>query len=424
MTTAARRLLAPGEAAPVLRAALAAFLLWTGYGILRPLRDEVASALHGETDLLWTGTFFAAVLAVPLYGRLAARATPRGTVALVYRLIAVLLLVFWGLFRTFPDGDPGRAWTDRAFYLFTSIYNLFAIGLLWSLATEAFRSEQGQRVFGLVAAGVSLGGIAGSAITAFLVRSLGAAPLLLLSAATLELALRLARTLLPAQRAARPPLPTRDPWWRGLRELFADRYLRAVSAYLLLFLVGSGVLYLTKTGMVGEAYADRDQRRAFLSRVDLSVNGAALLLQIFATGRLMPRAGVGRTLAFVPAVTLAGFALLAAAPSLALVVSVEIVRRVAEFAMSKPAREVLFTVAGRRARFQSKPLLDTVVYRGGDVLVAHGYHALAAAGAGPAGMALAVLPFAACGLLLAVRLGGMHARIAAKQDASASSGSA
>lgn len=408
-------MLAPGEGRPVLRAALAGFLLWCGPAMLRPLRDEVAATRHGETDLLWTGTFFAALLAVPLYGLLAARGSPRRTVTGTYRCLALVLIVFWALIRSLDPDGIGRVWTDRSFYVFVSVYNLFAISLMWSLAAETFRSEQGQRVFGLVAAGISLGAVAGSAITAFLVEHVGTAPLVLAAAALLECALRIARGMVPERRALADTgtAEPRDPWWRGLGALFTDRYLRTVTCYLLLFLVGSGFLYLLKSRLVGEAFEVRAERGAFLARVDLITNSATLLLQVFVTGKIIPRFGVGRTLAVVPLVTLAGFGALAAAPGLITVAAIEITRRVSEFAMSKPAREVLFTVAGRRARFQSKPLMDTLVYRGGDLLVAQGYHGLGAAGLGPTGLALVVLPFAAAGLGLAVALGRLHG---ARQD--------
>ncbi|MDA1260761.1 MAG: hypothetical protein O3A20_09090 [Planctomycetota bacterium] len=176
-----------------------------------------------------------------------------------------------------------------------------------------------------------------------------------------------------------------------------------------MFLVGSGFLYMLKAGLVRAEYPDRAARGAFLARVDLITNSATLLLQVFVTGRFLPRFGVGLTLGIVPLVTIAGFGALAAAPALMMVAGIEVTRRVSEFAMSKPAREVLFTVAGSRARFQSKPLMDTLVYRGGDVVVAHGYEGLAAAGVGTSGLALAVLPFAAAGLGLALVLGRMHA---------------
>lgn len=393
----------------MLRAAAAGFLLWCGYGMLRPLRDEIAATRHEATDELWTATFFVMLLAVPLYGRLAAGGRPRRTVSWTYRFLALVLAAFWALFRSLdPAGDAHR-WTEYSFYVFVSVYNLFAISLLWSLASEAFRNDQGQRLFGLVAAGVSLGAASGNAVTAWLIQGIGRAPLVLAAAVTLEAGLACARGLLPRERGERGAPEHRDPWWRGVRELATDRYLRAATIYLLLFLVGSGFLYFLKTGLVRDAIPERDARGAFLARLDLITNSATLLLQVFATGRLLPRIGVGATLAVVPAVTLLGFGALAAAPALLTVAGFEVIRRISEFSMSKPAREVLFTVAGRRARFQSKPLMDTVIYRGGDVLVAEGYQALAAAGAGTGGLALAVLPFAAAGLGMAAVLGRMHA---------------
>ena len=177
--------------------------------------------------------------------------------------------------------------------------------------------------------------------------------------------------------------------------------------------MGSGFIYILKNELVADAFADRDARRAFFARVDLITNSATLILQLLVTGRWLPRFGVAITLAMVPLVTLAGFGLLAAVPILLVIVGFEIARRVSEFAMSKPAREVLFTVSGRSGRFQSKPVLDTLVYRGADVGVAKGCEALQEAGMALRGLALVVLPFAAAGVFLSWLLGRMYERRAA-----------
>ncbi len=402
-----------GEGVPVLRAALTGFLLWCGYGILRPVRDGVAAAGHTEVSSLWTGTFFAALLALPIYSWLAARTPRRALVPRVYAVFAAVLVAFWALFTASDPDGPVRLWSDRAFYVWVSTYNLFVLSLLWSLASEAFRSEQGKRLFGLVAAGVTIGQLSGSAITAFLVESIGIASLLLVSAATLLGAAMSVRGVLARQAN----VPLRSPeerigggWWQGLRQLAADPFLRAVTIYLLLFLVGSGVLYIVKNDLVRAAFPEREARASFLAKVELCTNLGTLLLQLFVTGRWLPRFGVAATLAVVPLVTLLGFSALALAPGLLMVAGVEVARRISEFAMSKPAREVLFTVGGRQARFQSKPVMDTLIYRGGDLGVAKGFEAARGAGLAVAGSALAVLPFAVAGLGMAVLLGRMHAR--------------
>jgi AAA family ATP:ADP antiporter len=392
----------------VLRAALTGFLVWAGYGVLRPLRDEIATADHTAISDLWTGTFFAALLALPIYGWLAARTRRSDLIPRVYLVFAGVQLAFWAAFRAAGDAGEARVWSDRAFYIWTSIYNLFVLSLLWSLASDTFRSEQGKRLFGLIAAGITVGQLCGSAITALLVRSVGLPPLLLFAAATLALAAWCARgiPIADAVRGERDLEPrVGGGWWQGLRDLVRDPYLRTVTVYLLLFLVGSGFIYLIKSDLVGDAYADRDDRRAFLARIELFTNSGTLLLQLFLTGRAIPRLGIAATLAVVPAVSLVGFTALALAPGLMLVASFEVLRRIAEFAMSKPAREVLFTAATRQQRFQSKPVLDTLIYRGGDLLVAEGYEKLAWLGCTLGVLAACVLPFAALGLAVARRLG-------------------
>ncbi len=397
-----------GESRPVLRAALTGFLVWVGYGVLRPLRDEIATADHTDVSDLWAGTFCATLLALPIYGWLAARTRRSDLIPLVYLVFAEVLLAFWAAFRAAGDAGEARVWSDRAFYIWTSIYNLYVLSLLWSLASDTFRSEQGKRLFGLIAAGITVGQLCGSAITAFFVRSVGLAPLLLFAAATLVLAAWSARGIPTANAALgeqEPETRVGGAWWHGLRDLVRDPYLRSVTVYLLLFLVGSGCIYLIKTDLVGDAYADRDDSRAFLARIELFTNSGTLLLQLFLTGRAIPRLGIAVTLAVVPAVSLVGFSALALAPGLMMVASFEVLRRIAEFAMSKPAREVLFTATTRQQRFQSKPVLDTLIYRGGDLLVAKGYEALAGIGWTLGALAACVLPFAALGVAVARRLG-------------------
>ncbi len=408
-----------GEALAVLRTALTGFLVFLGYGLLKPLRDEITTTRQTDISDLWTGTLFLALLATPIYGWLAARTSRRVLVPRVYVFFALVFVAFWPLLHNLDPEGRGRLWTDRVFYVWVSTYNLFVISLVWALAAEAFRSDQSKRVFGLVAAGVSLGLVSGNSVTAFLVGFAGVQGLLLIAAVSLMAAAVCARGIIP--HTATPSASPQDAsnervggsWWGGLRSLFADPYLRAVTLYLLLYLVGSGFIYILKNELVADAFADRNARRAFFARVDLITNSATLILQLLVTGRWLPRFGVAITLAMVPLVTLAGFGLLAAVPVLLVVGGFEVARRVSEFAMSKPAREVLFTVSGRSGRFQSKPVLDTLVYRGADVGVAKGCEALQEAGWALRGLALVVLPFAAAGVFLSWLLGRMYERRAA-----------
>lgn len=403
-----------GEALAVLRTALTGYLVFVGYGLLKPLRDEIATTRQTEISDLWTGTLLLALLATPIYGWLASRTSRRVLVPRVYVFFALVFLAFWPLLRSLDPAGLGRLWTDRVFYVWVSTYNLFVISLVWSLAAEAFRSEQSKRLFGLIAAGVSLGLVSGNSLTAFLVTQIGAPGLLLIAAGALLAAAACARGIIPhspAPASASAPDRVGGGWLSGLHDLWRDPYLRAVTVYLLLYLVGSGFIYILKTDLVREAFGDdRDAKRAFFARVELITNSATLLLQLLVTGRWLPRFGVALTLAMVPLVTLAGFSLLAALPVLLVIVGFEVARRVAEFAMSKPAREVLFTVTGRSGRFQSKPVLDTLIYRGADVGVARGCEALQEAGWALRGLALVVLPFAAAGVFLSWLLGRMYER--------------
>jgi len=408
----------PGEGATLALALAYGFLVFASWYVLRPLRDEMGIA-GGADQLAWlfTGTLAATLLVQPAFAALSARFPRRRFVPWTYRFFAVQLVAF---FAVLARGGADPVVAGRVFFVWTSVFNLFVVSVFWALVADVFREEQGRRLFGLIAAGVTLGGICGGALTALLVGRLGSAPLLLVSALLLEGAARAAAALgrragrdLPGQ-ARLDGAPLGGDALAGIRRVLGSPYLIGIALFLLLYTVGSTFLYVLQARIVAEAITERAARAAFFARLDVAVNLLTLLLQTTVTGRVLARLGVGATLAVLPALSCAGFSVLALAPTLAVVATFQVVRRAANFALARPAREVLFVPLARADKYQAKTFLDTFVYRLGDQTGVWSERALRALGLGLTGTAGAAVPLAALWLGLAVVLGRHHARLAAK----------
>jgi AAA family ATP:ADP antiporter len=387
----------PGEGAAMLWAFAYFFSLLCAYYILRPLRDEMGIA-GGVRNLPWlfTGTFLGMLVAVPLFSALVARFPRRTFIPLAYRFFSLNILIFFGLLSL----DVAVSWTARAFFIWTSVFNLFVISVFWSYMADLFTNAQGRRLFGFIAAGGSLGALTGPALTTGLVGPLGTHNLLLVSVLLLEAAMfcvgRLNRWAAYPHQGREEPLPAADPAdpvrageqvigggiWAGFRHVAASRYLAGIALFILLFTLTSTFLYLEQAEIVRESSDDPARRTAIFARIDLLVNALTLAIQGLFTGRLIRRFGVVTALSFLPVLTGAGFALLAAAPTLAVLMVFQGLRRAGDYAITRPAREILFTVLPREDKYKSKNFIDTVVYRGGDAVSGWLFAGLGALGMG------------------------------------------
>lgn len=391
------------------------FLLLAAYYVLRPVRDEMAVQAGPERLAhLFTATFLAMLLLVPAWGWLCARLPRARLLPVVYGFFALNLAAFWLLFRGGPT--PGLA---VAFFVWTSVFNLFVVSVFWSFMADLYDEAQAARLFAAIAAGGSCGAISGPALTALLAPSLGPANLLLVSAALLVAATLCILRLLawarahPRQgerRAGEPGLPMGGSIIAGAKAALSSPYLLGIGAWLLCYTVLSTSLYFHQVEIVRAALPDSAERTRLFALVDLTVNAGTLLVQLFLAARLGARLGVGWMLALMPLVSLIGFAALGAAPTLAVLIAFGVTRRIGEFAISKPVREALYTVVPREDRYKAKNFIDTVVYRGGDAFAGWLVTALRGLGLGVSGIAFAALPVAAAWLAVSFWLGREQAR--------------
>ncbi|AEJ13278.1 MULTISPECIES: NTP/NDP exchange transporter [Pseudomonas] len=363
----------PGEGPAVIAGLLLFYLLFTGYFMLRPVRETMGVA-GGVDNLQWlfTGTFVATLACLPLFGWLASKVQRRYILPWTYGFFASNLLLFAMLFAR----NPEASWAARAFYIWLSVFNLLSISLAWSVLADLFSTAQGKRLFGLLAAGASLGGLSGPILGTLLVAPLGHAGLLVLAAALLlgsigaTLYLQRWRKLnpLPAQAERADSRPLGGNPFAGATAVLRSPYLLGIALFVVLLASVSTFLYFEQARIVSETFTDRTRQTQVFGLIDSVVQALAILTQVFLTGRLARRLGVGVLLVAVPLVMAAGFLWLALAPMFAGFVVVMVVRRAGEYALVRPGREMLFTVLPVEDKYKAKNFIDTVVYRGGDAL--------------------------------------------------------
>lgn len=408
----------PGERRALLWSFAYFFLILATYYILRPLRDN-AGITGGTRALPWlfTGTFFVMLAAAPLYGWVVARLPRRRFIPLVYHFFAANILIFWLLLTL----GIGQQIVSQIFFVWLTVFSLFAVSVFWSYLADLWRSDQGKRLYGFIAAGGSLGALAGPLLTRSLVDALGPVNLFLLSALMLEGALfcaaRLGHAASGFAQTSQSPPAIGGSAFEGLKAVLHSPYLGGIATWVGLLSLGGTVLYLLQAEVVSSATQDAAERTRIFATIDLWVGGLQILLQLALTGRLIKRFGTGPAVAFVPLVFAFGFSVLAALPALMLVMVFQAAQRVANFAVSNPAREVLFTAADREDKYKAKNVIDGVVFRGADMVSSWIFHLLyAVMGLTIPILAAVMVPVSLAWVGLSILLGRMQEKRAALQS--------
>ena len=376
-------------------------VLMSAYYILRPVRDAMASDwTDAEVSWLWTLNFFISTAVVALYGVLVSRFRLRLLVPSIYAIFALTFLSFYALASTMAD----RTLVDKSFYVWVSVFSLFHISVFWSFMSDLFSKEQAGRLFGIIAAGASVGGLVGPSIPSFFSASLGTDNLMLLASAMLLVPIPIIFYLqsLKSSDLQNDSLAAQTPQikiggnpFAGFKLFFSNPYLLAIGLFIFLYTGISSFVYFELKNLLSDL--SRAERTAVWAQMDLAVNVLSIAVGLFATGRIVGKFGMPVTIALIPVLICVGLIIVAVSPFLGAVVALQVIRRAGNYAVTRPAREVLFTRVDREARFKAKPVIDIVAYRGGDMLMAWfftgltqglglGLAAVAAVGAGIAAL--------------------------------------
>jgi AAA family ATP:ADP antiporter len=410
----------PHEVAALGWSLLYVFSVLSAYYVIRPIRDEMGvQGGVGNLQWLFTGTLLAMLAVNPAFAALVKRLPRERFIAVAYRFFMLNLLAFMVLLGL--STAEQHVWLGRVFFIWTSVFNLFVVSVFWALMVDVFDSGQGKRLFGILAAGATLGAILGSSITASMVQSVGSTVLLTASILLLELAVfsvrRLSRLAEGLRRtpAAEPEAPIGGSVLAGLTRTLRSPYLLNVGLFILLYAITSTFLYFQQAQIAADAFADRAARTAFFARIDLLVNVLTLVIQLFLTSRILGFFGVALTLAALPLFSVLGFGVLALVPTVGVLVAVQVARRVSNFALARPTREVLFTVLPREDKYKAKSFIDTVVYRAGDQVGSWSYALMGFLGLGTVGIAVVAVPLSVAWLVNSLWLGRRQERLAAAQ---------
>ena len=391
----------PNELRSVLVAFAFVFTLMAAWYILRPVRDAMASDwTDTEVSFLWNLNFFASIIVVALYGFAVAHIRFKYLVPCVYTFFGLSFIAFYfGV-----SGVEDRLLIDKIFYVWVSVFSLFHISVFWSFMSDLYTKEQSNRLFAFIAAGASAGAIVGPMIPAFFAKNLGTDTLMLIAAIALIIPTGLVLYLerlkvvdlhneavhadLRAEKIGGNP-------FAGFKLFVTNPYLLAIGVFILLYTTIGSFVYFEQKNLLAEY--TRVERTEILAYVDLVVNILTFGIGMFATSRIVTRFGMATTLALVPVVIALGLVILAFAPILIVALALQVGRRAGNYAITRPAREMLFTAVDRETRFKAKPVIDIVVYRGGDAVssiafagltdgLGLGLGIMAAIGAGIAGL--------------------------------------
>jgi len=366
----------PYEIKAVVLGFLYFFFLLGSYYILRPVRDAMGIT-YGADELedLFTVVFFATFITAPIYAFFANRLKLSTLLPWVYGFFAITIVLFYAMFAS-TDASSDRM-IAAAFYVWISVFNMFITSVFWSFMADLFSRTQAKRLYGIVAAGGSAGAIAGPAITALFVKAVGTNTLLLISAAgflaTIGIVLLLVREKEKLRVAGDDPQRTSldhtlaaNPF-AGFSMLAKSPYLLGIATFILLMTWISTILYVQQQEFIGKAFETREARTQANAIVDLVVNILTIGIQLFGTSRLVSRFGVTTGLILNPILMVFLFIGVALSPILLVLLGAQIIRRVSEYAIARPSREMLFTIVDQESKYKAKNVIDTVVYRFGDM---------------------------------------------------------
>jgi len=410
----------PGELRALLLAFGYFFFVLACYYVLRPVRDEMG-VRSGVRNLPWlfTGTFLVSLAIAPIYAAVVARWKRKTFIPLVYGFLVLNILAFWAMLA----GNVAAGATAMVFFVWLSVFNVFAVSVFWSFMADVFSSEQAKRLYPTIAAGGSLGGFAGSATVTGLARLIGPANLLLVAAVLLALALACAMSLERSapeaeetpEKAAEGERRVGGGFLAGLTLLARSPYLSGIALWVFLLSLGGTFAYNMQADILGRADLDSAARTQIFGAVDLATNILNPLLQLTIARWVLQRAGVGLTLGVVAVVFTVGFIAMSAAPVLFVLIAFMIAQRTGQFAISNPARETLFTVVGREEKYKAKNVIDNAVFRGSDVATAWMFNALhTGAGLGLSAISLIAAPVMVLWFGLSLALGRAENRKAAR----------
>ena len=396
------------------------FCVLSSYYILRPIRDAMAVGSGPNTiPWLFLGTFVAMLVATPMFGWVASTFPRRKFLPWIYLFFICNILIFWVVFSIAIDRQQSHLWLGRVFFVWLSVFNLFIVSVFWSFMADIYTREQGRRLFGVITAGGSVGALLGGAATSALVVTIGFQNLFPFAAALLAtaiLCIRRLRAWVSAEHehatptSARKGKPFGGSPFAGITHMLSSAFFGSIALSSVIASLLGTALYMFTAQLIEQAIPDVDAQTQFFSNINNATNIIALIGQLFIVKHIVSRFGIGVSLALMPIVSIAGFAMLAINPTLAAVALLTIARRGLGFGFTKPTTDMLYSVVTPEEKYKTKNFIDTAIYRGGDLIGTWSVRGLATLGMGISAISWIMLPFTALWAVIALWLGREYRR--------------
>jgi AAA family ATP:ADP antiporter len=408
----------PGEYSAALWSFTYFFCVLGSYYMLRPVREAMAVESGPETiPYLFAGTFMAMLVATPIFGWVASRFPRKQFLPWVYAFFILNILAFWVAFTNAVNEGGSYVWLSRAFFVWISVFNLYVVTVFWSFMADLYTKEQGRRLFGMISAGGTTGGLIGSYVTSELAVDIGFQNLMPISAMLLVVAILCIRQLrrwlesqdIEVTETAASSQALGGSPFAGITHVIRSKYFLAIAGKSIIASLLGTALYMITANLVQDAFVNADERTQFFSNINMATNAIALIGQLLVVKHAVARIGIGRTMSAMPIVSIFGFAVLALEPTLAVVAVLTVIRRSLGFAFSKPTTDMLYSVVTPEEKYKAKNFIDTVIYRGGDLIGTWTLRPIISA-FGIAGTSVIMVPFAAIWAGIALWLGRDYRR--------------
>ena len=367
----------PHEVKAIVLAFLCNFVLMGSYYLLRPVRDAMATVFGvGRLQDLFTGTLLLTLVCSPLFAWATNTFKLSRLLPSVFGFLVLDIVGFYFWFQATPDSR----WLAAAFYWWFSVVNLFMVSVFWSLMVDVFTPDQASRLLPGIAGAGSLGAIAGPLIAALFVKGVGVNGVLLMAAAGLVgviiLVTRLIREKRRMQEAHEETQTSsmdrklQGNFFDGFRVLFTSWYQVNQALFMMLMTWIATIGYFLQTELIAKAFTDVASRTQALADIDLVVNACSAAIAIFGLERVIRRFGVTGSLILNPILMAISLVLMMLSPTLLMLQATQALRRVTQYAVARPSREICFTVVEQENRYKTKNIIDVVVYRFGDLSAA------------------------------------------------------
>ena len=382
------------------------FLVLCSWYILRPVRNEMAVQNSDILPYLLGAGAFVMLLLNPIYSWLASRRNLRGVLIGCYSFFIINLLIFIILWEFFNLSSA--IWLSQIFYIWCNVYSFFVVSIFWVVIINLFRGDSATNVFGVIAAGGSLGAFLGSEISKQLASTFNESGIIFFtSISIIFLMLALATGLILLNRFVTSEdidKAAGGTSFDALKNLISSSQIRSIGLYMYLWTAMMTVHWVTSIDIVNAWSSDGGNRIIFFSRIEQTVTILTLFTQFFLTSAIIRFAGPRNILMLYGFIFMGAFIGYYLNPSIGYVFAITIILRLFEYGINKPTREVVFSYLKRTDRYKSTVMVDTFLVRMGD-FTGSGFILLSKSfGLVFSQVPLLAIPFAGCLALLGFKI--------------------